>query len=82
MNAYQFDIAGIRTVVLAEDDEAVLEKCFGHMDKARQIQNTVEGEGKLLAEGTIIRLSDDGVVSKVEVYTNEVKFVPPEGRSQ
>ena len=82
MNAYQFDIAGVRSVVFAEDDEAVMEKCFGHMEQAREMQNTVTEEGALLAEGTIINLGTDEVVTNVQVYTNEIKFVPPEGKTQ
>lgn len=82
MNAYQMDIAGVRCVVMAVDDDAVMEKMFAHLDKGREIQNEVTGEHKLLAEGTIVRLSDDGVVTRIEVYTDEVKFLPPEGKVQ
>lgn len=82
MNAYKFCIAGIWAIVMAEDDEAVIDKVFEKADQARQLQNTETEPGTLLALGHIQRLSDDGEVARFEVYTDEIKFKPPSGAVQ
>lgn len=75
MNAYKLSISGIFAVILAEDDQALVDKAFGHLNNARQAVEGVQGE--VLATGTLTRLSDDEVVFNIEVYPDEVKLVPP-----
>lgn len=82
MNAYKFCIAGIWAIVMAEDDEAVIDKVFEKADQARQLQNTVTEPGALLALGHILRLSDDEEVACFEVYTDKIEFKPPQGTVQ
>lgn len=82
MNAYKLTISGVFAIIMAEDDDALMEKTFGHLNKAREIQNQVSGEHELIDRGTLVRLNDDSVVANIEVYTDEVRFVPPEGKVQ
>lgn len=88
MNAYKFAIPGVNAIVMAEDDEAVIQKMFGHLETTREQQHGGDGldEPHLVARGGIRRL-DDGdegrgtIVVRIEVWSNEVKFLPPEGQA-
>ena len=82
MQAYKLAVPGVVAVVMAEDDDAVIEKVFGHLNEARKLVD--DEEPKLIARGGIRRLDggDDGqgtIIIRIEVWTNEVKFLSPEG---
>jgi len=89
MQAYKFVCGGVVAIMMAEDDEAVMQKAFGHLEETRAGQ---DNEGaypttdvpKLVARGGLWRLEEenDEPVTFIEVWTNEVKFVPSKGTMQ
>lgn len=84
MQAYKFVCSGVVAIMMAEDDEAVMEKAFGHLEETRSGQESTDDTVKLIANGGLWRLGeeDDEPVVFFEVWTNEVKFVPPKGSVQ
>jgi hypothetical protein len=88
MQAYRLIVGDLFAVMMAEDDEAIMKRCFGQLDTVRVQQETVhsysEGDPKLVTSGGIWRLGDevDEQITSIEVWTNKVKFVPPEGTVQ
>ena len=51
MPAYKFAIPGVAAIVMAEDDEAVIEKVFGHLNNAREQFTDQEKEPHWIANG-------------------------------
>ena len=89
MQAYKLVCAGVVAIMMAEDDEAVMEKAFGHLEETRSGQESEStylstDVPKLIANGGLWRLGeeDDEPVTFIQVWTDEVKFVPPEGSVQ
>ena len=78
-----------KSIVGILTDEAVMEKAFGHLEATRVGQESEDtylstDVPKLIANGGLWRLGeeDDEPVTFIEVWTNEVKFVPPKGTVQ
>jgi hypothetical protein len=89
MQAYKFMASGVLAIMMAENDEAVMKKCFGHLEKVRvSLQEDGDyasfDEPRLVCHAGIWRLGkeQDEVVTHMEVWTDEVKFIPPEGAVQ
>jgi hypothetical protein len=89
MQAYKLVCSGVYAIIMAEDDEAVMQKTFGHLEKTRADQEAegaypTTGAPKLVANGGLWRLGeeDDEPLTFLEVWTNEVKFIPPTGTMQ
>jgi hypothetical protein len=87
MQAYKFVCGGVVAIMMAEDDEAVMQKIFGHLEETRSGQETTfptANTPRLIANGGLWRLGeeDDEPVTFIQVWTDEVKFVPPKGSVQ
>jgi folate-dependent tRNA-U54 methylase TrmFO/GidA len=88
MQAYRLIVGNVVAIMMAEDDEAIMERCFGKLDTVRidQAEKRAypEGDAYVVIRGGIWRLGEevDEQVTAIEVWTNEVKFVPPEGSVQ
>jgi hypothetical protein len=90
MQGYKFVCEGIYAILMAEDDETIMKKIFGHLEETRVGQESggsypVSSESpRLVARGGLWRLGEeeDEPVTFIEVWTNEVKFVPPKGAIQ
>lgn len=88
MQAYKFVCGGVYAIMMAEDDEAVMKKAFGHLEETRSGQAAdglfAPGEPKLVANGGLWRLGeeDDEPLTFIQVWTDGVKFVPPKGSMQ
>ena len=88
MQAYRLIVGSVVAIMMAEDDEAIMKRCFGQLDTVRVDQAEEraypEGDPKLVIRGGIWRLGEevDEQVTSIEVWTNKVKFVPSEGSVQ